>query len=72
MMHARKPHWVGAFVGSRIAVEKIAHCLVEMSFTVFCGGQEADDLPLRELEGGGMVLMRRGNDRSAAGGSKAC
>ena len=51
---------------------KIAHCLVEMSFTVFCGGQEADDLPLRELEGGGMVLMRRGNDRSAAGGSKAC
>ena len=65
-MHARKPHWVGAFVGSRIAVEKIAHCLVGMAFTVFCGGQEANDLPLRELEGGGIVWMRWGNDRSAA------
>ena len=33
-------------VGSRIAVEEIGHCLVDMAFTVFCGGQEGRRLAL--------------------------
>ena len=39
MLHAEEPNRVGAFVGGRIAVEEVAHCLVEVAFTVFCGGQ---------------------------------
>jgi hypothetical protein len=72
VLHAQEPNWVGAFVGGGIAVEEVAHCLVEMAFTVFCGGQQSRRLALGELEGGGMVLMRWGRDRSVAEELKAC
>ena len=46
MMHAQKPNWVGALVRDGIAVEEQSHCVVEMTFTVFCGGQESRRLAL--------------------------
>ena len=55
--------------GSRIAVEEISHCLVEMSgpdLYHVLQRSRADDLPLGELEGGGIVLMKWGCDRSVA------
>ena len=46
MLHAEEPNWVGASVGGGIAVEEVPHCLVEVAFTVFCGGQECGRLAL--------------------------
>ena len=63
MMHAQKLNWVSAFVGGGIAVWGQAYCLFEMAFTAV---KRADDLALGELEGGGMVLMKFGSDRSVA------
>ena len=72
MLHTEEPDGVGAFVGGGIAVEEIPHRLVEMAFTVFCSGQQCDDLPLGEPEGVGMVLMRQGRDRSVEEELKVC
>ena len=44
MLHAEEPDWVSAFVGGEIAVEGASHFLVEMVFTVFCGGQQGGRL----------------------------
>ena len=59
-MYARKPHWVDAFVGSRVTVEEIAHCLVEMAFTVFCGGPEGGRLSLERAGGRGNCVDEMG------------
>ena len=71
MLHA-KPDWLGVFVGGGIAVEETPHCLVEMAFTVFCGGQQCRQLALGGPERGGMVLMRWSRDRSVEEELKAC
>jgi hypothetical protein len=46
VLHAQEPNWVGVFVGGGIAVEKVAHWLVEMAFTVFRYGQQCRRLAL--------------------------
>ena len=48
MLHAEVPNWVGASVGGGIAVEGVAHRLVKVASTVFCGSQE-----YRQLASGG-------------------
>ena len=48
VLHAQKPFWVGAFVGSRISVEEI---LVEMAFTMLCGSQHSRQVTLRGVGG---------------------
>jgi hypothetical protein len=38
MLEAKKPNWISAFVGVRIAVEEVTHCLVELALAVLgCG-----------------------------------
>jgi hypothetical protein len=46
VLQGEEPDYVGAFVGGGIAGEEVAHCLVEMSFTVFCGCQQCRRLAL--------------------------
>ena len=72
MLHAQKPNWVCAFVGGRIAVEEIAVALSRWPLPCFAVVKRADDLPLGELDGGGIVLMRWGGNRSVAEELKAC
>ena len=72
MLHAEEPNWVGAYVGGGIAIEEIAHRLSRWPLPCFAAVKSADDLPLGELEGGGIVLMRWGKDRSVAEELKAC
>ena len=52
MLHAEEPNWVGAFVGGRITIEQVTHCLVEVAFTVFFSGQQCGQLALGESERG--------------------
>ncbi|KAF8262722.1 hypothetical protein EI94DRAFT_1704558 [Lactarius quietus] len=72
VLHDKEPNGVGALVGGGITVKEVAHCLVEMAFTVFAAVSRADDLPLGKLEGGGIVLIRWGRDRSMAEALKVC
>ena len=52
MLHAEEPDWVGAFVGGRIAVKEVLHCLSKWPLPCFAAVNSADDLPLGEPEGG--------------------
>ena len=38
--------WFSPFVGGGIAVEEVRHCLVEVAFTGFGGGQRCERLAL--------------------------
>jgi hypothetical protein len=59
-LHAQEPNWICAFAGGGIAIKEVAHGLVEIAFAVFVVVNNADGLPLGELEGGGMELTRWG------------
>jgi hypothetical protein len=60
MLHAEEPNWVGASVGGRIAVEEVAHRLVKVTFTVFCGGQERRRLAFGGTGGRGYSVDEMG------------
>lgn len=55
MLDTEKPNWVRAFVGGRIAVEEVTHCLVDVAFAVSCGGQQGGGLALWGARGRGYV-----------------
>ena len=41
MLHAEEPDGLRALIGSRVAVEEIAHGFVEMAFPVARGGEKS-------------------------------
>ena len=60
MLHTEEPNWVGASVGGGIAIEEIAHRLVKVAFTVFCGGQERRRLAFGGTGGRGYSVDEMG------------
>ena len=70
MLHAEEPDGLRALIGSRVAVEEIAHGFVEMTLALPCGGDECGALALGG-DGGGKVLLGEERGQAKVGRGRA-